>query len=87
MLLTKHFRFSLDKGAQTQVWLLPTGMGYGVTWERGELGVGGLTLSERCGYRCIRFAVILETSGKLVLAQTTGVTCKMGGVKIGSGDC
>ena len=30
-------------------------------WEKGELGVGRLTLSRRCGWRW--FTAILETSG------------------------
>ena len=32
-------------------------------WERGELGVGGLMLSERCGWRGIQYTALLETLG------------------------
>ena len=38
-------------------------------WERGELGVGELTLSERCDWSSIWFTAILETSGSCFLRE------------------
>ena len=50
-----------------QVWFLPVVMGQ--RWERGELGVGGLTLSERCGWSKIWFTVLPEASGSCSLRE------------------
>ena len=48
---------------------LATSCGHGVMWERGELGVGVLTLSERSGWGGIQFVVILEFSGSCYLRK------------------
>ena len=40
-----------------------------MTWERGEQGVGGFMLSERCGWSGIQFTVILEVSDSCFLRE------------------
>ena len=66
MLSTNILDFFWVKGDQLKS---TTSSGHGATWERGELGAGGLTFSERCGWYGFWFTVILEISGSCSLKE------------------